>query len=263
MSTAFEYFQQAQLADAVAAAAATVRDAPGDTGARLELLGYLCFIGDFDRIDKHIAVVIDQAPDLAGEMLLYRNLLRGEASRRQCFEVGRLPRFTEPPPDHVQDILRAMTLLDSEPAAAQGILNGVAARAGEMKGALDGQAFTGFRDLDDLTAVVFEVITMGGEYYWIPCEEIRRIVFEDLAEPRDVVWRPGELVSRSGESVKGYFPSLYCGSHASNDDELRVGAAADKVGRDDGPGRGIGGKTFMVGGEARPLATVHEVEFEA
>ena len=41
-------------------------------------------------------------------------------------------------------------------------------------GTCDGKPFDDLRDLDDLVAPVFEVLTSTGKYYWIPMERVER-----------------------------------------------------------------------------------------
>ena len=84
----------------------------------------------------------------------------------------------------------------------------------KVRGVCDGKPFDDFRDLDDLTAAVFEVLTSTGKYYWIPVERVELIELRPVERVRDLLWRRARMVVllRPTESVLGCAPSTACGS---------------------------------------------------
>ena len=83
--------------------------------------------------------------------------------------------------------------------------------------------FEDFRDIDDLTASFFEVLTSTGKYYWIPMERVEMIEFHAPERPRDLLWRRAHMVVRGGPDGEVFLPALYAGSHADPDDAYPAG----------------------------------------
>jgi type VI secretion system protein ImpE len=131
----------------------------------------------------------------------------------------------------------------------------------KASGTCNGKAFTDLRDLDDLTAPVFEVLTSTGKYYWIPIERVELIEFRPPQRPRDLLWQRARMVVRGGPDGEVYLPTLYSGTHAEADDALRLGRATEWRGGDGAPVRGLGQRTFLVGDDAYPTLELTEITF--
>src|SRR5439155_1325758 len=130
-----------------------------------------------------------------------------------------------------------------------------------VRGTCDGQPFTDLRDLDDLTAPVFEVLTSTGKYYWIPVERVELVEFRPPARPRDLLWQRARMVVRGGPDGEVYLPTLYSGTHAESDNGLRLGRATEWRGGDGAPVRGVGRRTFLVGDDTCPILELKELTF--
>lgn len=257
MTSSLDAFNEGRLHDAVQAAIEEVRDAPSDVDRRWMLAALFCFEGDFERADKHLQTILASAPDLAAEVLVFRNLLRGETARRQCFEEGRVPAFPEPPSAAHKEILRALTLIAAgEDEDAAGILRQVISGQRELSGECDGQRFEGFRDWDDVLATIFEVITVNGDYYWLGIDQLREVRFEPIAEPRDMLWRGAQITTYDHETLAVHFPALYPGTWRDGDDSIRLGRAADWLEAPGGILRGKGVRSFLAGDATRPLTNI-------
>ena len=81
-----------------------------------------------------------------------------------------------------------------------------------MTGTCDDQPFDDLRDLDELTASFFEVLTSTGKYFWIPLERVDTVEFRAWERPRDLLWRRAHMVVRGGPDGEVYLPVLYAGS---------------------------------------------------
>jgi type VI secretion system protein ImpE len=257
MTSSLDLFNAGQLLDATQAAIGAVREAPTDVDQRWMLATLFCFNGDFDRADKHLQTILAAAPDLAAEVLLFRNLLRGEIARRQCFEEGRVPAFPESPSESHQLLLRALALeIGGEPETAVSLVQQVSNGLPALSGQCNQQSFEGFRDWDDFLASIVEVITVNGDYYWLGIEQIREIRFDPIVEMRDMLWRNAEITTSDGATLAAYFPVLYPGSADDADEAIRLGRAADWVEKPAGVLRGKGVRSFEIGGETLPLSQI-------
>ena len=80
-----ELFRAGQLADALKALSAEVRDNPTDARRRTFLFELLCFAGEYERADKQLEVLGQAGPSSEIGVLLYRSaLLRRATSGRTC-----------------------------------------------------------------------------------------------------------------------------------------------------------------------------------
>jgi type VI secretion system protein ImpE len=263
MATSLDEFNAGRLHDAVQAAIEEVRESPSDIDKRWMLATLFCFEGDLDRADKHLQTILSSAPDLSAEVLLFRNLLRGEAARRQCFDEGRVPAFPDSPSELHRQLLKALALMsggESEQGAR--LLGQIADSQPKLSGECNGDRFIGLRDWDDVLATIFEVITVNGDYYWLAMDQLHEINFAPVAEPRDMLWRGAQIVTYDHESLAVHFPVLYPGSSSDGDDAIRLGRAADWVESPEGVRRGKGVRSFLIGDETRPLTNIDTLRLE-
>ncbi len=259
---ASEFYQAGKLRDAIAAAVEGVRQRPTDAAVRALLCQLLCIAGDLDRADVHLDALMHQdSPGLPG-WLAWRQLVRAEKSRQEFFTAGRLPEFLAEPSSvmrlHVEASIR---LREGHTAEAAAFLDQAERERVAISGTCDRVAFSDFRDLDDLTACFFEVLTTNGKYYWVGFEQVEEIQFHRLERPLDLLWRPARLSVRGGPDGEVCVPVLYAGTHAEEDDQLRLGRATEWRGGDDGPARGVGQRTFYVGETDMPMLEIQELKF--
>lgn len=261
--TAKELYQAGQLSDAIGAVTAEVKANPADTQKRGFLAELLCFQGNVERADLQLDVMAKQDTASALGISLFRQTLRGELARRQFFGEGRLPEFLDVPPDHLRLTLEASVALRTGDAAeAVRLLEQAEAARPAVAGDCDGQAFDDLRDLDDLTAGFFEVITSSGKYYWVPTERVVEITFHAPERPRDLIWRRASMTVADGPEGDVYVPAIYVPpAGVELDEPTLLGRATDWLGGDGEPVRGVGQRILLVGDEARPLLQITELSF--
>jgi type VI secretion system protein ImpE len=254
-------FDAGRLAEALTAATEEVRRQPTDTQRRLFLAELLSFQGEIERADSQLDVIVRQHPD-AVLVLQFRQLLRAEKLRDECHTQGRAPEFLAPPPEHLQLLLRAVTHWRSDDvASAARFLEQAEAVRPEVRGTCGGTEFSGLRDLDDLSASCFEVLTGNGRYYWVPFESVARIEFHCPAAPRDLIWRRASLTVHDGPDGEVFVPALYFSSRTAGDDNLRCGRGTDWVDRE-GIVCGVGQRVYLVGDEDRGILELTSLEFQ-
>lgn len=257
-----ELFDAGDLPGAVDAATADVRQHPTDVQRRLFLAELFCFQGDIERADNQLQVIVQQHPD-AVLVLQFRQLLRAEKHREECWMSGRSPEFLSDPPEHLRLLLQANMYWrtgDSENARAA-VEEADSARP-ELSGICDSTPFAGLRDLEDLSASFFEVLTSKGTYYWVPFEAVDQLEFHAPVAPRDLIWRRASLTVHDGPDGEVFLPALYAGSSGSPDDSLRLGRGTDWV-DEPGPVRGVGQRVYLVGDQDRSILEIGTVSMES
>jgi len=266
MATASDHFRAGQLADAIAALNEEVKARPTDIERRTLLADFLVVAGDVERADRTLDVIGRQNPDWAAGIALVRRLLRGALARQEVFADGRVPEFLADPPEHLQLHLKALLALrDGDGAAAAALLDQAEAARPAVAGVLNEEtAFDDFRDADDTTASFFEVITGGGDYYWVPFESVASVEFHAPERPRDLVFRKADLEVHDGPSGEVTIPAIYLPPDgAAPSDAMRLGRITEWLEIEGGHGRGLGQRLFLVGEEGVPISQIRSLGFRA
>ncbi|WP_372620185.1 type VI secretion system accessory protein TagJ [Falsiroseomonas sp.] len=257
-------FHAGKLADAVAAAGAAVKRAPGDLGARILLAELLAFSGNAERADVILDAAADVEPAAAVAVAEFRQLLRAEGARRQLFRDGRVPEFLGEPNAAQRHALAALVALRAGDAAEAARLSAEAEAARpKVAGRHEGHAFDDMRDADDLLAASFEVLTTTGKYFWIPVERVASVEFHAPRRPRDLLWRRASMSVNQGPDGDVYIPAIYAPPEGMDDASLLLGRSTDWVGPEEGPVRGLGQRTFLLGEEAATIMELKTLTFGA
>jgi type VI secretion system protein ImpE len=260
---AHDLFHEGKLTEAIAAVTDDVRQRPTDTARRLLLAELLCFTGDLERADKHLDAIGHQDAKSLTWVQVFRHLIRGEQDRQEYFSVGHVPEFIGlPEPAERRLMEAAIRVREGALAEAAEILDQAEAERLKPAGTANEKTFDDFRDLDDLTPSILEVITSGGKYYWIPFSRIESIEFFEPERPKDLLWRRARLVVTDGPDGEVYIPVMYPGSAAGPDDAVRMGRTTDWKGGEGTPIRGLGQRTFLVGEDAIPIMELESVTFD-
>ena len=263
-ATASEHFQAGRLQDAVDAALADVKKNPSDIDRRGLLAELLCFVGDWERADKQIDTIGHQDPQAIVGLSLIRQLIRAEVTRKECFQEGRPPELLSEATPAMRKSLEALAALrEGDAAGAARLVAEAELDRVVISGTCGDQKFADFRDLDDITAGVFEVLTSTGKYFWIPIERVQSIVFQPPKRPRDLLWRQAEMSVEDGPNGDVYLPTVYFSpSGKEAEDQLRLGRGTDWTGGDGEPMRGHGQRMFLLGDEAASIMQLETIEFK-
>jgi type VI secretion system protein ImpE len=195
MLNAKALFEAGRLADAVQELNQAVKARPSDSGLRTFLFELLCFQGALDRAAKQLDVISTQSDDAGIELALqvYRSLLAAEDQRRAVFHGEALPKFITPPRAHIE---RYLLLLKKLRSASEEEIADMLEQAEEespsIGGERAGQPFSSFRDADDRVAGVLEVFH-GGEYLWVPFDQITRVEVTPPKKLRELMWVKARL----------------------------------------------------------------------
>ncbi len=260
--TAKDHFQAGDLRAAITALNAEVKKHPTDSDRRGFLAELLCFDGNLDRADLMLDALAKQDTGAAMGVSLFRQVVRAEQARRQCFAEGRLPEFLGEPPPHLRLSLEATVQERTGNAAeaARLVAEAEAARPA-VRGTCDGKAFDDLRDIDDVTAGFFEVLTSTGKYYWVPMDRVEAIEFHKAERPRDLIWRRAHMLVSDGPEGEVYLPALYV-PQGEPDVPTLMGRLTDWVGGDGSPVRGIGQRMFLIGDDSVPIMEIGTITFD-
>lgn len=263
MSSAQELLRAGQLGDALQDLQQQVRKNPADAKARVFLFQLLAVLGQWERALTQLNVSGDLDPGALAMVQTYREALRCEALREQVFAGKRSPMIFGDPEPWVALMVQALQM-DGEgrPADAQRLRTQAFEQAPASAGSVDGQPFEWIADADQRLGPVLEVI-VNGNYYWVPMHRIRRIRVEAPEDLRDAVWMPAYFTwSNAGESV-GLIPTRYPGTHACEDDQLRLARKTDWVAAGEDVYTGLGQRLLATDSAEYALMDIRHVEFAA
>ena len=259
-----ELLEADQLTDAVAAAISAVKKQPADTGARYLLGELFCLAGELERADRQLETISQQDQKAAGRVSLVRQLIRAEQSRRQFFSLGRLPEFlVEASPLMRLYLDASIALREGKREEAGDLLAQAEDQRPQPSGICDGEPFDDFRDLDDLTAGCFEVLTSTGKYYLVAVDSVTSLEFQPPQRPLDLLWRQVRMTVSEGPDGEVYLPAIYTKTYEAEtpDDALRLGRATEWLG-EEAPVHGLGQRTMLIGEETKGIGEIQQVQFD-
>lgn len=252
---------QGNLGGALEMALNNVKSKPTDITARIFLFELSCFTGDWERATKQLEVIGQQDVNAMIGTQIYKQNLEAERDRLRCFDDGMIPECLLPPPKYVENLLIVNKHIGEDKLAeARQLLDEAEEERPAFSGKINGEEFNDFRDCNDLTASLFEVIVKGS-YTWVPFEQVREIKFSESKTLRDFYWRQAEVEMINGTKGEMFMPTLYVNTWKSDNDELRLGRTADwrVLGEDIYIGEGA--RVFQYDGGYKPLAEIETIEF--
>lgn len=258
-----ELLRQGKLTDAVASAQAALRKKPTDLGARILLAELLALSGNLERADVILDAATTIDPSTALVVAEFRQLIRADMARRQLFRDGRVPEFLADPTETQRFTLAALVALRAgDVGEAMRQVDAAEAVRPRVAGQINETAFDDLRDVDDLLAGSFEVLTTTGKYYWIPTERVASMEFHPPKRPRDLLWRRASVSVNEGPDGEVYIPAIYAGDDAMTEAQ-RLGRETDWRQAEGGPVRGVGQRVFLFGDDDRAIMDLEKIRFAA
>ena len=236
--TPHEHYRAGKLDQAVVALGEELRSNPLDPQRRTFLFELLCFGGQYDRAEKQLDILANQAssPAIAG-LLAYRSALHAQRTREAMFLSGDLP--------------------------GRGVA-GSAETAGP--GSCNGKQFESFADADPRLGDHLELF-LAGSYTWVPLRFVQELRVEPPANLRDLLWARARLTLVPGapfqEVGEVFLPVLTPLAHRGADDAVRLGRATVWTDLADGGEAPEGQKIFQVDDDELPALELRSVSWES
>lgn len=259
--TPSQLLQAGELEEAVSESLKLVKKNPTESNLRFQLAELSCILGDLERADRQLDTIANQDPHSAVGAALFRQLVRAELARRECFEHGRIPEFVGEPSEALQTRLRVVTeLREGDIREAASLLSAEEPDTDAITWNVDGTVVNELRDLDDLLGPLLEVFTSTGKYFWIDWRQILSLKTHPPVRAIDLIWRQATISIDSGPDGDVYLPSIYCGDHSTDEQALKLGRRTEWQERTEGLVRGKGQKTLLAGDKDIPLMELESIE---
>lgn len=246
-----------RLTDALALQEVAAANRPADAAALLFLFELQLLANHFRRAWATLNAIPSADPAWPKARRWYRQLARCAHARSR----GRRPSFVAEVPRHARQRWKAVRAIQQDqPATALERIDRADHRTPHLLGHVDGREFDGLRDADDRFASVLEAF-VGGEYVWLPFEQLRRVTIPTAMRILDSAYRPARIRLSDGEEFNAVLPLIY--PQSDLDDAFLLGTETDHVNPDGGPVRCVGAKLLLIGEEELPLGDVRQLDVKA
>ena len=257
-----ESLREGKLDEALAQLQDQVRSDPSNAKHRVFLFQLFAVLGQWDRALTQLNTAAELDASTLAMAQMYREALRCEVLRSEVFAGRRSPLIFGEPPEWIGSMVEALRCTAEgkhDPAAE------LRARAFDLAptspGKIDDRKFEWIADADPRLGPVIEAI-VDGRYFWIPVENIRRIVIEKPADLRDMVWMPAYFTwANEGETV-GLIPTRYPDSENSEDNAIQLARKTQWTEVHEGVSLGLGQRLLATDEDDFPLMDVREIQLE-
>jgi type VI secretion system protein ImpE len=261
MNEAKELLAAGRIDEAIEELLRHVKANPSDDAARTFLFELSCLTGAWERAERQLDVIGHQSTKAQLGVMVYRANINAERERQRVFKEGVQPHFLREPPAYIDLHIEAFRQLNAgQTAEARATLDRAEEERPAIAGNLKGQAFADFRDYDDFVAPVLELIVKD-RYVWLPLEQIKSIQMSPPKQLRDMIWTSARIEASDGTIGEVYMPTLYFGSNAAENGQVRLGRMTDWKQITDNLSMAQGLRLFLVDGEDKTLFEASPIEF--
>ncbi len=257
-----DLIREGKLAEARAELVAAVKTHPGDTASRTLLFQVLLFLGEWDKAQRHLEMLVAGDVQTSVGVAPYENLLKCERERLEVALGKTLPSFLPATPTYFEDYHKACQQLQSNlDGKGQEIFETMASQIPQVTGTVNGVEFSGMRNTDDVLAFALEVFAHD-RYVWVPFEAIREIIVTPPQTLLDLMWISASITTWSGLSMNGYLPVLYPDSWKHDNVQVKMGRMTDWFTPSGSCVRGAGQQVFVFGDQDISILELQDVQFK-
>jgi type VI secretion system protein ImpE len=261
MVTVQQQIDAGDLQSALLQLSGEVKEHPGDQRRRTLLFELLSFAGDWDRAERQLDILAQDNLKVDLGAQVYRNIIKAERDRQRLFSDGLTPHFLVDPPAYVGIHLDAIDRIREDNfSEARGLLDRAEEERPASEGKLNDEQFLDFRDYNDITGPILELI-IADRYYWVPLEQVKVLEIQRPKRLRDLLWAAARIETTSGTVGEAFIPALYSGSHNHSDQQIRLGRKTDWNQLGDELYTAVGLKLFLVDDRDRSLFEIRTVRF--
>ena len=259
-----EHFNSGKLQQAIEDSNQLVAANPRDLTPRVVLAQLVCFNGDWERAAKVVQQLktLDTSQEQAPLVNFLDAMITAEKQRDEVWTQGALPEFVEPPSEVESKLLWAWNCRRSgEMNQFKESLEFVLENAPACSVQLGPKKLDGLRDLDDMTATIFEAHSIHGAHYWLPMRQIEKLEVSPPTRPIDFLWNSARLKLRNGQEARMYFSGTYFHTFQSENDDLKLGRISEWGSDEAGHEVGMGRKIFVADEDELTFFDFTEADF--
>ncbi len=240
-----------------------VKSFPADISKRTLLFQVHSLLGEWDKAERHLDVLVTLDPKSETGIQVFKNLINAERERTEVLKNGRRPAFLPETPPYLELYITAREKLNENRfEEAIELFDKINSQIPVISGTINGKSFTGFIDIDISLSFFLETI-VHERYIWIPFESIRELSITPPKSLLDLIWITGRVTTWEGLNLNCYLPVLYPESFLHEDDRVKLGRVTDWTANKGPCARGMGQHVFLIGEEEVGIVDIREVLFNS
>ena len=256
-----ELIHAGKLTEARQQLVAAVKASPADSASRTLLFQVLCYLGEWDKADRHLEAIALQDSGHGAGALSYRNIVHAEMDRCDVINKNQNASFVSDPPDYLGTFLQLRArLAEGNEHEAGELLAKLDSQRPSLSGMVNDTPFVGFCETDTTIFPFLEVIAHE-RYLWVPFESIRELSISRPDSLLDLLWIAARITTWEGLTMNCYLPVLYPNSFLHEDDRIKMGRMTDWQPLAGTYSRGLRQHVFEVGGEDMSILEIQDVVF--
>ncbi len=255
-----ELIQNCQLAEARVQVVEGLKKNPADMGLRTTLMQILCFLGEWDKAEKHLNTLLSQDEAIKGGVQQYKTLLQAEKEREQVTKFTKPPIFLPKSSASATKCLQARDLfVAGDQTGAMVALEQLQQELAQLSGTINGEPFNGFENVDSFLGGFLEAVVYD-QYVWIPFTAIREVIMEPPTNLCDLFWISANITTWDDLSINAFLPVIYPGN-TDQDGQVQMGRVTKWKVVEESFLTGAGQHLFACGGVDRGILEIRELVF--
>ena len=261
------------LSQHIEAVESRIRRAPDDADLRAQLFQLAAVQGDWVRAADQLRLCSQFSMQSRPMAMMYSQAIDGERQREAVLAGAGAPSFFASHPEWCDLLVQALGVDAADPEKAADLraraLDAAQVSAGALTGAAeeaDPEPYAWIGDGDSRLGPVCELLS-GGQYGWVPFEDIREIALLAPEGLCDLVWARAEILLKDGRTLPGLIPARYPAAPgqrmADQEEHLRLGRVTQWRELADGTLAGAGQKMWITDAGEFALLDVRGLRQEA
>lgn len=256
-----ELIRAGKLSDARRQLIEEVKSFPADMGKRTLLFQVHTLLGEWDKAERHLDVLVTLDAKKETGVQVYKNLIHAERERIEVVRNGKRPSFLPETPAYLELYIAAREKLkENRVDEAIELFDKINSQIPLISGTINGKGFTGFNDIDISLSFFLETI-VHERYIRVPFESIRELSITPPKSLLDLIWITARITTWEGLSISCYLPVLYPESFLHEDDRVKLGRMTDWTPAGGPFSKGMGQHIFLIGEEEVGILDIREALF--
>ncbi|MCC5825384.1 type VI secretion system accessory protein TagJ [Alkalimonas sp.] len=233
-----------------------LKDDPLSLDLRSMYVELLCVLGELEKADQQLDMMVRQHPDCLMGAVNLRQLIRAQTARQDFYQGGMTATlFAEADASFEALLSLHLALREGQIAAAEQAAQQLESLRQPAQFELNGETVQEIRDLDDSLAGYLELLGTDGKFYLAKFSEIESLELQPVKSIIDMAWRRVNISIVDGPQGEAFLPVCYI---ASSKELSRLGRETDWHEHGDHLVTGLGQKMLLVNDQAMPLTQLRQ-----
>lgn len=251
-----ESITQGNLQEARQRLESLLKDDPLSLDLRSVYVELLCVLGELEKADQQLDMMVRQHPDCLLGAVNLRQLIRAQTARLDFYQGGMTATLFHEADASFESLLALhLALREGDQAGAQAAAQQLESLRQAPQFELNGETVTEVRDLDDSLGGYLEILGTDGKFYLTKFSEIESLELQPVTSIVDLAWRRVHICITDGPQGEAFLPVCYI---HSTSEASRVGKETSWQEHGDYLVTGLGQKMMLVNDQAAPLTQLRD-----